>query len=228
MATLIQNVQDVCLELGLPSPSAAATSTDDQVLQIVAMMNRVGDTLVTELDSQLLAKEYRFTTEYYQYTGNVTAGSSVITGLSSVAGLSDDFIVIGEGVMQDSAITAVGVNTATMSIPATATATGVTLTFGRVRYDMPSDYERIVNKTQYNKSNRWAVIGPKDAQEWQWLKSSYITTGPRMRFRILGNQFVVWPMPAANVVLGLEYVSNAWVQANDGSYKTRFTADNDH
>ena len=227
MASLLQNVQDVCLELGLPSPSAAVSSNDDQVLQIVAMMNRVGDTLSTELDSQLLAKDYRFQTVYYQYTGDVTLGSNVITNLSSTTGLTDDFMVIGEGIMQDTFVVSKTRNSATLNMPSTATATGVTFTFGQSRYAMPSDFERMVNKTQYNKSNRWAIIGPKDAQEWQWLKSAYITTGPRMRYRIIGNKFVVWPMPASNVELGFEYVSNGWVNAADGSVKSRFTLDSD-
>jgi hypothetical protein len=92
---------------------------------------------------------------------------------------------------------------------------------------MPSDYQRMVNKTQYNKSNRWSVIGPKDAQEWQWLKASYVTTGPRMRYRIQGNKFAVWPMPTSNVILGFEYQSGSWVVGADGTPKTRFSADTD-
>ena len=92
MANLLTNVQDVCLEIGLPVPTQVATSTDPQVLQIQALMNRTGDTLSTERDWQALAAEYRFETVYYQYTGDVTEGSATITNLSSVTGLSTDFI----------------------------------------------------------------------------------------------------------------------------------------
>jgi hypothetical protein len=227
MATLLQNIQDVCLELGLPSPNAAATSTDDLTKQLVALMNRVGDTLSTELNAQSLERDYRFQTVYYQYTGDVTEGSATITNLSSVSGLSDDFMVIGEGVMQDCFVTSVGVDSVTLSMPSTATATGVTLTFGQAKYDLPSDFERMVDKTQYNKSNRWAIIGPKDSQEWQWLKSAYITTGPRMRYRIQGNQFVLWPMPASNIEIGYAYISNGWAVSSSGALKSRFTHDDD-
>lgn len=227
MATLLANVQDVCLELGLPVPNAVVSSTDQTTLQLLALMNRAGNMLATESNWQGLAKEHRFTTVYYQYTGDTTEGSTTVSNLSSVVGLSTDFMVTGEGIMQDSFVTSVGVDSVELSIPATGTATGVTLTFGQARYSLPSDFDRIENKTQYNKSNRWAIIGPKDAQEWQWLKSSYITTGPRMRFRIMGNKIVVWPAPASNVVMGFEYVSNAWVSASDGTGKTKFTADDD-
>jgi hypothetical protein len=227
MATLLQNVQNVCLELGLPSPNAVATSTDPQILQIQALLNRAGDILSTERDWQVLASEYRFETVYYTYTGDVTNGSTTITNLSSVVGLSTDFMATGTGIQQDSFLTSVGVSSAEMSIPSTQTATGITITFGQAKYSMPADYARIVNKTQYNKSNRWSIIGPKDAQEWQWLKASYVTTGPRMRFRIMGDKFTLWPMPTSILVMGFEYVSNAWVVGADGTLKTSATNDTD-
>ena len=227
MATLLQNIQTVMLELGLPVPTAVATSQDPQVLQAQALLNRVGDTLTTERDWQALASEYRFETVYYTYTGDVTNGSTTISNLSSVVGLSTDFMASGTGIQQDSFLTSVGTTSATMSIPSTQTATGITITFGQAKYSMPSDYARMVDKTQYNKSNRWSVIGPKDAQEWQWLKASYVTTGPRMRFRIMGNKFTLWPMPSSTLVMGFEYVSNAWVIGSDGTLKTSSNNDSD-
>ena len=227
MASLLTNMQDVCMELGLPVPNIVIGAGDDQITQLTALMNRVGDLLTTEHNWQELAAEHRFNTVYYQYTGDVTLGSTQITNLSSIAGLTSDFQVVGEGIMQDTFVTSVSGTTANLNCPATATATGVTLTFGQTRYPMPSDYNRMANKTAYNRSNRWAVVGPKDAQEWQWLKSSYITTGPRMRYRIMGGKFTVWPMATSNVNLGFEYVSNSWVIGADGSRKTRFTADDD-
>jgi len=71
MATFLQNIQDVCLELGLPSPSVVANNDDEMTKQLSALMNRVGDSLTTENDWQALIKEYRFQTVYYQYTGNI-------------------------------------------------------------------------------------------------------------------------------------------------------------
>jgi hypothetical protein len=227
MANLLADVQDICLELGLPSPNAVATSSDPQVLQIQALINRVGDTLSTERDWQVLASEHRFETVYYQCTGDVTDGSTTITNLSSVTGLSTDFMCSGTGIMQDTFISSVGTTTVEMNIPSTETATGIQITFAQVMYSMPADYARMVDKTQYNKSNRWSIIGPKDAQEWQWLKASYVTTGPRMRFRMMGDKFTLWPMPTAVLVLGFEYVSNAWVRAADGTLKNKMTADSD-
>lgn len=228
MATFLTNIQDVCLELGLPSPTSVVGSTDETLLQLSALMNRVGDTLTTENDWQALIKEYRFQTVYHQYTGDIALNATAITGMSSIAGLSSDFNVTGNGILQDTMVVSASGNTVNININATGTYTGQTYTFGQMNYPMPADYQRMVNKTQYNKSNRWAVIGPKDAQEWQWLKASYVTTGPRMRFRIQGNKFAVWPAPTSNVILGFEYQSGSWVLAADGiTYKQKFSADTD-
>jgi hypothetical protein len=229
MATLLQNIQDVYLELGLPSPNAAISSSDTQTQQMVALMNRVGDTLATERDWQVLASEHRFTTEYLQFTGSIALGSQTITVPSgNVTTLDSDYMVVGNGVMQDTWVTSTTPNTISINIPATGTYTDVLFTFGRAKYDMPSNYARMVDKTTYNKSNRWSVIGPKDAQEWQWLKASYVTTGPRMRFRMMGNKFTIWPAPTSNLVMGFEYISTDWVLDYGQQFtKTKFSNDND-
>ena len=229
MATLLQDIQDVCLELGLPVPNAVASSTDETVKQLQALFNRVGDTLTTENNWQVLAKEHRFTTNYYSRVGDVVANQYTIQ-LSDVSNITTNFQVIGNGVMQDSYVTAVDTvaKTVTINEPITASYTGATYNFGQANFPMPSDYQRTVNKTMYNKSNRWSVIGPKSAQEWQWLKASYITTGPRMRYRIMGDKFLIWPASyASNIVLGFEYQSNAWVESSTGTPKTKATVDTD-
>ena len=229
MSTLIQNIQDVCLELGLPLPSVAANNTDESVLQLVALMNRVGNILTSETNWQFLAKEYRFETVQFQYNGSIVENELTIQ-LDDVTGITTNFQVQGNGVLQDTYVTAVNTitNQISINIPATGTFTDTQFTFGQANYPMPSDYDRTVNKTMYNKTNRWSVIGPKSAQEWQWIKASYITTGPRMRYRIMGNEFVVWPAAyGANVVLGFEYQSNGWVVTPQGTYTNKTTNDQD-
>jgi hypothetical protein len=190
-------------------------------------MNRIGDSMSTENDWQFLSREYRFQTVFKSYTGTVTSGSQTISALSSVVGLSTDFMVTGTGISQDTFVTAVGTTTATINIPADNSAVGATLTFGQAEYDMPADYDRIVNKTQYNKSDNWALLGPKDPQEWQWLKASYAATGPRIRWRIQGNQFVIWPAPSAVETMGFEYQSGYWAKDSTGVAKAKLTADSD-
>jgi hypothetical protein len=71
------------------------------------------------------------------------------------------------------------------------------------------------------------MLGPEDAQQWQWLKSGYISTGPRIRWRILGNQFQIWPPYNTQEYLGFEYRSKGWARSATGAVKNSFTADTD-
>jgi hypothetical protein len=92
---------------------------------------------------------------------------------------------------------------------------------------LPPDFERITNRTQWDKTKRWEALGPEDAQQWQWLKSGYISTGPRIRWRILDNQFQIWPPMNTNEYLGWEYKSKGWARSPTGVVQNSFTADND-
>lgn len=224
--SMLALVQAVAGELGLNVPGTVAGNPTSDVVQLLALMNAAGDELSRMYDWQQLAKEYRFNTQFAQYTGTATNGSVTLTGMSSTVGIDSTYMVTGTGVQQDTFVMAAGGGTVTLSLPANATSTG-TYTFGKVRYAMPSDYDRIVDRTQFDKSKRWEMLGPQTPQQWQWLKSSYISTGPRMRFRIMGNYFTVWPMPAVSTLLGFEYLSNAWAFDGSGNSKSGFTADTD-
>jgi hypothetical protein len=71
------------------------------------------------------------------------------------------------------------------------------------------------------------MLGPEDAQQWQWLKSGYISTGPRIRWRILDNQFQIWPPMNTQEYLGWEYRSKGWARSATGAIKNSFTNDDD-
>jgi hypothetical protein len=71
------------------------------------------------------------------------------------------------------------------------------------------------------------MLGPVDAQQWQWLKSGYISTGPRVRWRILGNEFQIWPPYSTLEYLGFEYRSKGWARNAANQVKNSFTDDTD-
>ena len=230
MATLLTNINSVRTELGLPTTTSVVGSATDGIQQLYALMNRVGDFIFTEKNPQGLAKEHRFQTVFYSYTGDTISGSTTISNLSSVVGLSTDFGVQGTGIEQDSMILSLGADSAVLSVPASATGTGITFTFGQILYDMPSDYGRMTEKTQYNKDTKWAIHGEKSAQEWQWLKSSWasqVSTGVNQKFRIFNDKFAVFPMPTAVETYGFEYTSNGWALSSGGTPQTTFLADDD-
>ena len=226
-ATMLELMQQTSNELGLTAPSYVVGNTNELTVQLLSLMNAAGYELLKEYDWRALQKEYRFYTEAYSYTGTTTNNSYQITGLSSTAGLDNTFMVTGDGIQQDTTIVSVDSPTqVTVNQKAASTQTG-TLTFGKTKYSLPPDYENIADRTQWDKSKHWEMLGPEDAQQWQWLKSGYISTGPRIRWRILGKYFQIWPIMNTQEYLGFEYRSKAWAESATGVPKNLFTADTD-
>lgn len=231
MTTMLSLVQQVCDEIGLPHPTAVASSTDQDLIQILALMNATGRELlnVEGYDWQALIKEYRFTTSYLATTGSWTTSAATVTGIPTTAALSaNTWMAIGSGIPQDTYIQSVDSGTqVTLTQTPTIAGTAATITFCQTKYSLPSDYDHLINRTDWDKSKHWEMLGPETPQQWQWLKSGYISTGPRIRFRVLGGYFQVWPAVTTSQYLGFEYVSNAWALSSGGTAQTSFSADTD-
>jgi len=200
----------------------------------LALMNAAGYELVKETDWQALELEYRFYTDAVTFVGDTVSDQSynlLVTG--DATALNGNYSITGTGVNQDTYVSSVTYNAGTnistivMSQLASGTYTGVTFTFSQTKYDLPADFETITDNTHWDKTKHWQMLGPEDAQQWQWLKSGYISTGPRIRWRILGNQFQIWPPYNTQEYLGFEYRSKGWARAANGTVKNSFTADTD-
>lgn len=226
--TLLELVQNMCLEAGISSPTQVVTSQDVQINQIYALVNRLGNDLVRTFEWQKLDKEYTFQTVSTTLTGTTTSGSKIITGISSTTGLTSNYGIVGSGISPFAQIVSVDSSTqVTMNLPATATGT-TSLVFGQVNYPLPSDWSKQIPQTEWDRSNRWPLMGPNSPQDWQSFKSGIVYSGPRLRFRIQGNTLALNPPPSANLTLAFEYISNSWVLAADGvTYKNKFTVDTD-
>ena len=227
MATMLSIAQQVVSELGLAPVNAVASSQAQDTIQILSLMNAAGVELCMEYNWRALDKEYRFNMQYLQPTGTTTLGSAIVTGLSSTSGLDTTYMCTGTGIPQDCYIVTVdSLTQVTLNQPATAAGTS-TLTFGKAQYPLPDDYDRLVDRTQWDKTKHWEMLGPESAQQWQWLKSGYIATGPRLRWRLLGQYFQIWPLSSTSEYLGFEYISNGWATSAAGVSKSAFTADDD-
>lgn len=231
MATMLALMQQASVEMGLASPASVAGNTSTDVVQTLALMNAVGYEVQREYQWQKLTKEYRFTTQYLATTGTWTTAAATVTAIPTTAALAaDTWMATGTGIPQDTYIYSVdsGTQVTLTQIPTTA-GTAAAITFAQTKYAMPDDFDRLVDRTEWDKSKHWEMLGPSTAQQWQWLKSGYISTGPRIRFRPLGGYFQVWPMLSTNEYLGFEYVSNLWVTGTGltDPNKTAFTADDD-
>jgi hypothetical protein len=225
---MLQLMQQTTLELGLASPTYVAGNTSQEVVQLLGLMNAAGYELTKEYDWRAMQREYRFYTQAITTTGDVVDGSPIITNVADTTGLTDKWMAsTGNGVPQDCSVVSVVGSTVTMNQPMQATEVGASLVFGQTKYDLPPDYETITDRTQWDKSKHWEMLGPEDAQQWQWLKSGYISTGPRVRWRILGQYFQIWPIMNTSEYLGFEYRSKAWAESSTGTPKNSFTADTD-
>jgi hypothetical protein len=226
--TMLQLVQQTTAELNLSVPSFVIGNQSQDVQQILALMNGAGYDLVKEHDWQALELEYRFYTEAITTTCDTTNGTYLLNNIPSTAGLDSNYSIVGTSIPQDTYVDNVINSTSlTTSQLASATSIGGSVTFSRTIYPLPPDYETITDNTHWDKTKHWQMLGPVDAQQWQWLKSGYISTGPRVRWRILGNKFQIWPPYNTQEYLGFEYRSKGFVRSATDEVKNSFTADTD-
>ena len=225
--TMLELVQQVTAELNLAVPTYVAGNTNQDVQQVLALMNRAGFDLVKEHDWQALELEYRFYTTAITTTCDTINNTYDLLNVGNVTGLNNNYSVVGTNVPQDTYVESVAGSTVVVSQLASATSVGGTVTFSQTKYDLPPDFETITDNTHWDKTKHWQMLGPEDAQQWQWLKSGYISTGPRIRWRILGGQFQIWPPYNTQEYLGFEYRSKGWARSAAGAVKNSFTVDTD-
>lgn len=224
---LLELVQQTCYEVGIAAPTQVAMSQDPQIQQLYALVNRFGRDLSRQFIWQELDKEHLITTQVMATTGDVVAGSPTITNIPDTTGLTTDWGANFVGAVPFSQIISVGPNTVTLSQPAESSGTGISITFGQVNYPLPADWLRQIEQTEWDRSNRWPLNGPKSPQEWQNFKSGIVYAGPRLRFRIADNVIQLNPPPGDQWLLSMEYISQNWVVGLDGSTKPKFTLDTD-
>jgi len=226
---MLQLVQQVCNEIGIVAPNAVATNTTQDIIQILALMNASGYELLRKCDWRALTKPYIFFTQYTTTTGTYNPSSLAITGIPNTAGLDTTYMIVGNGFPNATFVQSVDSSSqVTATNYSTQTVTNGTVYFQKVKYAFPADYDAIVPRTQWDKSKHWEMLGPEDAQQWEWLLSGFISTGPRVRWRLFGSYFQIWPGFSNAENLGFEYRSKAWVTAADGvTPKNSFTADTD-
>lgn len=226
--TMLQLVQQVTAELNLAVPTYVAGNTNQDVQQILALMNRAGYDLLKEHDWQALELEYRFYTTAITTTCDTINGVEALTAIPSTAGLDNTYSIVGTSIPQDTYVNQVlDDHSLTTTQKCSATSIDGTVTFSKTIYPLPPDYETITDNTHWDKTKHWQMLGPVDAQQWQWLKSGYISTGPRVRWRILGNTFQIWPPYNTQEYLGFEYRSKGFVRSATNEVKNSFTADTD-
>jgi hypothetical protein len=97
----------------------------------------------------------------------------------------------------------------------------------QVGYPLPSDWLKQIPQTEWDRTNRWPMLGPKSPQEWQSFKSGIVYAGPRERFRIQLGALQISPPPPNGLQFAYEYISSAWVIGSGGVAQQNFAADTD-
>ena len=91
---------------------------------------------------------------------------------------------------------------------------------------IPTDLDRFVNESFYNRTRHRRLIGPLTATEWQGNKG--ITASILIdAFRVRGDAFLITPTPAAGDTYAYEYVSKNWCEDSGGTGQAAWVADDD-
>lgn len=241
--TVLEMVQTAEAELGLPQDTTvtgagvSATGT-----QLFALANRAVDELrrMPEKGWACLQWEYNLQIPVgLTTTGDMEAGSAVITNIPDTSELASYiFAVSGSGIPQAARIASIDSSTqVTMDMLNTNTEdlVGTSLIFAQDTVPMPPGFDWFQNRTMWDRTNRWELLGPDSPQMDQWHRSGIVATGPRRHFRQLGpytNAFRIWPPPteiSAPLQLVFEYMSNSAVMPNGSTttWQQYFTSDDD-
>jgi hypothetical protein len=95
-------------------------------------------------------------------------------------------------------------------------------------YSLPADFDRVVNSTFWNTTDKREMIGSISPQEWRTLTNSSIGGGAVAEYyRFRGNEMLIFPTSAATDSYIYEYISNKIVNSSGGVGQTGWEADLD-
>jgi hypothetical protein len=79
-------------------------------------------------------------------------------------------------------------------------------------YDLPDDYDHMINQTAWDMNNTVPVTGPLSPQQWQYLEgTNLVSQSLYASLRQFDNKLEVYPQPAPPTIITLEYISRNWV-----------------
>lgn len=236
--TLLQIANRVVNELGLPELQSVVGNNNSTARQILSLANRSGDELYQSQQWTALQNLYVINIVEPTYQGNaVTVAGSTSVLLTTNAGIiANYFAITGVEIPTAARVTAVNVDgvTITMDEPSTYTGTSPVIVT-RDTFALPNDFKWYLNRTMWDRTNHWELIGPVSPQVDEWERSGIVTVGPRKRWRQVGlpnTCWRIWPPPTASTdwpsTLVFEYMSDYWVLGADGvTPQPAFTTDAD-
>ena len=92
---------------------------------------------------------------------------------------------------------------------------------------LPSDFDRFVAETFWNKTDKTLMIGPISAVEWNSLKANAYDDDSKVKYVLRGDSILTVPAMTAGKSLAFEYVSTNWCQSLGGVAQSTWVADTD-
>ncbi len=235
--TLLQIANRVTAELGLPSLTSVVGNQNSIAQQVLALANRAGDEIYQAhqwTEAQVLSI-INIGTPVYIGNAVTVAGSATAT-ITTNAGITANYFAI-TGIEIPTAARVINVNvdgvTITMDEPSAYTGSSPVV-IARDTFDLPNDFKWYLNRTMWDRTNHWELLGPVSPQIDEWQRSGIVAQGPRLRWRQVGlpnTCWRIWPPPTATnsypLTLVFEYNSAYWVINAAGVRQPYFTADSD-
>ena len=91
---------------------------------------------------------------------------------------------------------------------------------------IPTDFDRPIGNTVWNRTDIDPGYGPISPQDWQLMKAS-VAAGPYSNFRVHGGEFRLYPVPTAGETVAYEYLTKDWAESSVGAGKTEMDDDTD-
>ena len=92
---------------------------------------------------------------------------------------------------------------------------------------VPTDFDRMIPDTFWNRSARRKAVGPLSPQDWQYQKGWGVNAAIEHQWMRRGADIVLTPAPAAGEELAFEYIRSTPVRALAGTLKAQFDDDSD-
>jgi len=254
--TLLTIAQAACNAIPIACPSSIVGNTSDMsALTLLALANEAGNAVASKKPGGWVAmvREYDFKTVAYGpvagAVANVGGYATVTTVGSAGAGISAyAWVLSGPSLFNNAVITNVQVvgpdYVYTTNLPMSDDATTGDFYFSQSDYPMPSDFDRLVDQTSWDRTRYWQMRGVMSPQQWQFTRSSIFgKTTIQRRYRERNsdwlssatgtpsiNVYSIDPVPLDNGAnLVFEYISNGWcANADTGARQNQWLADTDY
>jgi len=92
---------------------------------------------------------------------------------------------------------------------------------------IPTDFDRFVDESFFNRTQRRAVYGPISPQDWQQVQATVTNAIVPEYYRQRGNSILITPTPNGTDTYAYEYISRNWCESSGGTDQAAWASDTD-